>query len=238
MTKVFKLYSRSLLKNFVPWDGAVEILRRMGCWVLTLLVFSFTASFAHAQVASAALSGRVLDTSGAGIGAATVTVKSVETGALRTVTTDEQGNYRAASLPLGAQEVRAEKAQFKTAVRTGISLVVGQDAVLNLTLELGPVNESVTITDELPVVNTSTSLVYGLVGERQVKELPLNGRSFDSLITLNPSAINYTLKSANTSTSNGNTFTGCWPASSRKSVPLEWNRVYGIQPVVDHPRRR
>ncbi len=57
-----------------------------------------------------------------------------------------------------------KKAQFKTAVRTGINLVVGQDALLNLTLELGPVSESVTITDELPVVNTSTSLVYGLVG--------------------------------------------------------------------------
>lgn len=181
-------------------------LRRTSCWVLSLLALSILAPLAPGQVASASLSGRVLDSTGAGVGGATVTIKSTETGATRTVSSDDSGNYRAASIPVGPQEVRAEKALFKTTVRTGITLVVGQDAVADLTLELGPVSESVTITDELPVVNTTTSPVYGLVGERQVKELPLNGRSFDSLITLNPSALNYTLKSANTSTSNGNTF--------------------------------
>lgn len=180
--------------------------RPIGCWVPSLLVLSLVLPSASAQVASASLSGRILDTSGAGIGDATVTVKTTETGATRTVMTDEQGNYRIPSLPVGPQEVRAEKAQFKTAVRGGITLVVGQDAVLNLTLELGPVSESVTVTDDLPVINTSTSPIYGLVGQRQVKELPLNGRSFDALVTLNPSALNFTLKSPNTSTSNGNTF--------------------------------
>ena len=63
-----------------------------------------------------------------------------------------------------------------------------------------------TVDEEIPVVNTTTSSVSGLVGEREVKDLPLNGRSFDNLITLNPGVINYGLKSANTSTSNGNTF--------------------------------
>lgn len=184
------------------------MLRRTGCWGLSLLALSVWMPSAHAQVASASasLSGRILDVTGAGVGDATVTIRHAETGATRTVTSDADGSYRATSLPLGSQEVRAEKAQFKTTVRTGITLVVGQDAVADLTLELGSVSESVTVTDELPVVNTTTSPVYGLVGERQVKELPLNGRSFDNLVTLNPSALNYTLKSPNTSTSNGNTF--------------------------------
>ena len=93
---------------------------------------------------------------------------------------------------------------FKTTVRSNIDLVVGQEAVVNVTLELGPVSESVTVTEEVPVVNTTTSPVFGLVTERQIKDLPLNGRSFDTLITLNPSTINYALKSANTTTSNGN----------------------------------
>ena len=68
---------------------------------------------------------------------ATVTVKSQETGATRVVTTDDAGNFRVLSLPLGPQEVKAEKAGFKAVVRTGINLEVGQEAVVNLRLEVG-----------------------------------------------------------------------------------------------------
>src|SRR5213595_2439319 len=88
-----------------------------------------------AQV-TATILGKVEDTSGAAVGGATVTVKSLETGATRTVTTDETGNYRVLSLPLGAQEVRAEKPGFKSAVRTGINLAVAQEATVNLRLDV------------------------------------------------------------------------------------------------------
>ena len=108
---------------------------------------------------------------------------------------------------MGPQEIRASKTGFKSEIRSGVRLAVGQEAVVNLKLEVGQLAEQVTVTGEAPVVNTTTASVSGLVGEREVKELPLNGRSFDNLITLNPGAISYTLKSANTSTSNGNTFT-------------------------------
>ena len=155
---------------------------------------------------SASISGRVEDATGAGIAGAAVTVKSLESGASRSVTADEAGNYRIASLPVGPQELRAEKQNFKAAVRNGIDLAVGQEAVVNLRLEVGRIVEQVTVTEQVPVVNTSPASVSGVVGEREVKDLPLNGRGFDNLITLNPSAINYELKSANTSTSNGNTF--------------------------------
>ena len=120
--------------------------------------------------------------------------------------TDETGNYRVLSLPVGAQEVRAEKPGFKSVVRTGIHLAVAQEAVVNLRLDVGEVTQEVTVSADTPLVDTTTASVSGLVAERDVKELPLNGRSFDNLITLNPGTINYTLKSANTSTSNGNTF--------------------------------
>jgi hypothetical protein len=158
-----------------------------------------------AQVA-ATISGRVEDASGAGVGGATVTVKSLETGATRIASTDFTGNFRVLSVSVGAQEVRAEKTGFKTAVRTGIHLAVGQEAVVNLRLEVGEFAQQVTVLAEVPLVNTTTAAVSGLVGERQVKDLPLNGRSFDNLITLNPGAINYNLKSPQTITSNGNTF--------------------------------
>ena len=137
---------------------------------------------------------------------AIVTVKSLETAATRSVPTSESGDYRVVALPLGPQEVRVEKPGFKSAVRSGVTLAVGADAVVNLSLEVGDVVQQVLVTSELPMVNTTTSSTSGLVGENQVKDLPLNGRSWDSLITLNPSTINYALKSAQTSTSNGNTF--------------------------------
>ena len=73
-------------------------------------------------------------------------------------------------------------------------------------LDVGELTQEVTVSADVPLIDTTTASVSGLVGERQVKELPLNGRSFDYLIALNPGAINYTLKSPQTSTSNGNTF--------------------------------
>ncbi len=166
------------------------------------LVFC-AASFAQV---TASLSGRIHDATGSPVGAATITVKSLETGAVRTVHSDEQGEYHAVSVPLGAQEVKVEKSGFKVAVRSGVSLTVAQEAVLNFTLEVGDLAQQVTVTEEIPMINTSTASVSGVVGAREVKDLPLNGRSFDKLITLNPGTINYGLKSAGTSTSNGSTF--------------------------------
>jgi len=153
------------------------------------------------------ITGRVEDPSGAPVPAATITVTSLETGATRVVTADQSGNYRALSLPLGAQEVTAEKSGFKEAIRTGIDLVVGQNAVVNFRLEVGELPQQVTVTENVSLVDTTTASVSGLVSERQIKDLPLNGRSFDNLITLNPGAINYSaMKSAGTTTSDGNTF--------------------------------
>ncbi len=163
------------------------------------------AQSAVSQV-TAALSGKIEDASGAAIKGAAVTVKNLETGATRAVTSDDTGAFRTLSLPIGPYQVTAEKTGFKTQVRTGINLVVGQEAVVSLRLEVGDLAQVVNVSEAIPVVNTTTSSVAGLVGEREVKDLPLNGRSFDDLMTLNPGVINYSLKSANTSTSNGNTF--------------------------------
>jgi hypothetical protein len=173
---------------------------------LVFLMLLASAAPSWAQV-SASISGRVEDASGAGVGGTNITVKSLETGAARTTVTDPSGNFEILALPLGEQELKAEKAGFKAVVRTGISLEVGQEAVANVRLEVGDLVQQVNVVEENPLVNTTTAPVAGIVGEREVKDLPLNGRSFDNLITLNPGAISYGLKSANTSTSNGNTFT-------------------------------
>jgi hypothetical protein len=174
--------------------------------ILGLVAIVGLPATGRAQV-TASIKGTVQDVSGSVVRQATISVKSQETGAVRTAATDDSGNYQLVSLPLGPQEVKVEKPGFKAVVRTGVSLEVGQVAVVDFRLEVGDLVQQLSVTEEAPVVNTTTASVSGMVDEREIKELPLNGRSFDDLIALNPGSINYSaLKSPNTSTSNGNTF--------------------------------
>ncbi len=178
---------------------------RHACWLPICCLF-LLAPNGEAQ-GTASISGRVEDASHGAVSGATVTVKSLETGATRVVSTDETGGYRVSLLPLGPQEVKVEKPGFKAEVRQGVSLRVGQEAAVDFRLEIGEVLQQIKVSEEAPIVNTTTAATAGVVGEREVKNLPLNGRSFDALITLNPGTINYSaMKSANTSTSDGNTF--------------------------------
>src|SRR5262245_49711951 len=110
---------------------------------------------------TATISGRVTDATGAAVGGATVTVKSPETGAIRIVTTGETGDYRVLSLPVGSQEVRAEKQGFRAAVRTGINLVVGQEAVVDLKLDVGQVSQEVTVAADTALVDVTTANISG-----------------------------------------------------------------------------
>jgi hypothetical protein len=178
--------------------------------VSTLLIVAAhltSGTVASAQV-SAAISGRISDSSGSAVPGTTITVTNAETGAARTAIADAGGNYEVLSLPIGRYEVKADKTGFKTSIGQNLDLVVGQQLVVNLALEIGEVQQSVTVTTQAPVVNTTTAAVSGLVGEAQVKDLPLNGRSFDNLIALNPGAINYTnhTSTAATGGGSGNTF--------------------------------
>ena len=158
---------------------------------LLLALLCFASLGAHAQV-SASLSGRVTDPTGAVVSGATVTAENVDTGLSRTAITDQAGRYELVALPVGQYQVRAAKMGFAERVRTGISLVVGQDATVDLNLQIGNVQEHVTVAGDAPIVNATTQDISGLVGEKEVKELPLNGRSYDLLVTLNPGIVNFT----------------------------------------------
>ncbi|HTV56105.1 MAG TPA: carboxypeptidase regulatory-like domain-containing protein [Terriglobia bacterium] len=167
------------------------IMRQVSLMASIVLVATALAASARAQ-AEASITGTVTDVTGAAIPNAVVTVKNIENGFVRKVSTDGSGLYDAASLPLGRYDVIGEKPGFKVEVKTGMTLVVGEKAVVNLTLQLGETRQVVTVKDEAPVVNVTTQSTAGLVGETQVKELPLNGRSYDELMTLNPGIVNYT----------------------------------------------
>ena len=170
-----------------------------------LVAFGLGASRAFAQV-SATLTGVVTDPSAAAVSGADVTAKEINTGLTRSATSDNAGLYQIVALPVGRYELHVKKEGFSEEVRTGIQLVVGQEAVVDLALRLGQVTEQVTVNADAPVVNTSTADISGLVGEQQVKDLPLNGRSYDLLMLLNPAVVNFTFeKTGGTGISNSTT---------------------------------
>jgi hypothetical protein len=163
--------------------------------VLALAFFAVLAAPVFAQGESS-IEGTVSDTSGSAIPGVTVQIKNLETGAERHVITDESGHFSAAALPVGQYEVRAEKSGFRGELKNGISLVVAQRLSIDIVLQIGDVHQTVEVTSAPTLVAITTDDSSGLVGERQVKELPLNGRSYDQLITLNPGVVNYTSQRA------------------------------------------
>jgi len=178
-------------------------------WLALLALLLVSAAVAAAQD-SANVSGRVVDPSGASVAGATVTARNVETGFERSANTDDQGSYEIFALPLGPYEVRANKSGFQEAVRKGVHLVVGQEASVDFSLGVGAVSQQVTVEGDAPMVSTTTTDISGVVGETQIKDLPLNGRSFDLLLTLNPAVVNYTSEKTGgtgvSNSTNGNNF--------------------------------
>jgi hypothetical protein len=149
------------------------------------------------------ISGSVHDPTGATIPNASVTVTNSETGLTRTLVTDERGYYEAMALPVGRYDVKVQKTGFRNLVRFGIDLAVAQDAVVDVDMQIGVLKEDVEISGDASLVNVATTSIAGLVNGQEVKDLPLNGRSFDNLITLNPGTANTTVNRSSTSTGAG-----------------------------------
>jgi hypothetical protein len=140
---------------------------------------------AWAQYTSA-IEGTVVDTQGALIPGATVTITNEETGVAQTLATTDAGYYRFPSLPGGLYSVRVALTGFKTAVQEHIRVQVAETKTINLKLEPGAIEEQVTVTGESPLVETSEGRVSGVIEETQVKDLPLVGRNFFNLVVLTP----------------------------------------------------
>jgi hypothetical protein len=171
-------------------DRAISrfLLALAGACLAVVLLF---APEARAQV-SASISGRVIDPAGATVSGAAVMAKNVETGETRSTVTDALGHYWVPSLAVGEYEVHVTKQGFQEQVRGRIHLVVGQEASVDMALKLGQVTEQFKVEADAPVVSVTPADISGVVGEQQVKDLPLNGRSYDELMTLNPGVVNFT----------------------------------------------
>ncbi len=132
-----------------------------------------------------------MDPSGAVVTGVAVTAKNDETGAVRSVNSDSAGHYQFLSLPPGEYEVSGTFPGFAPQTRTGIQLVVGQQAIIDFTLQVAH-GDTISVNEDAPLVSLTTTDISGLVSEKQIKDLPLNGRSYDELLSLNPGVVNFT----------------------------------------------
>jgi len=167
------------------------------------------------QLPTASIIGTAKDGTGAVLPETAITVRHIETGLMRTTQTDSSGNYSVPSLPVGEYEVTGERMGFRREVRRGIDLIVAQEAVVDLTLQVGNLEQQVTVTEDAPLVNTTLASTSGFISEAQVKDLPLNGRSFDQLITLNVATTNNSSNTLNNSSWNGFSVAGKRPETNR-----------------------
>src|SRR5438093_720107 len=136
--------------------------------------------------AKAAISGTVMDSSGAAIGGATVQVKNTGTSLTQIVTSDELGRFRFPDLGIGEYEAQASNPGFQTVVRKDIMLTVGSNPVVDFKLPVGETVQTVTVAAEVSLVETQSTSFGAFVESKQITELPLNGRNFTQLLTLAP----------------------------------------------------
>jgi hypothetical protein len=155
-----------------------------------LFLFLLSAFYqANTQSFTGTFRGTVNDPSGAALTGATVTITNLETSAARTVHTDSSGNYTVTLLPPGNYKIQVEQKGFKRSVRESVSLLVDQEQKVDFTLAVGDVSETVVVFEGVPLVQTESATVGTVVEERQVTELPLNGRNFLQLNLLVPGAL-------------------------------------------------
>src|SRR3989441_396481 len=139
-----------------------------------------------AQLPTGTILGVVKDSSGAVIPGASLTVTNIDTSLIRTGASTEDGSYRFPALPVGHYRLEVTKEGFAALTRTGITLEVAQEARIDLILEVGSPGQTVTVAEEAPLVQTSSSTLGGVVNEQQVSDLPLNGRNLIGLTLMQP----------------------------------------------------
>ncbi len=153
---------------------------------LVVLALVWTTPSVLGQLRTGIIAGTVRDVTGGVLPGVEVTVSNVNTGQSRLLITGDEGRYRAVELDLGSYEVRAELVGFQTAVRDGLRVEVGQEALVDLTLAVGEISEEVIVTGEAPLINTTSATLSDVIDEKQVHELPLNNRNLVELSLLSP----------------------------------------------------
>jgi outer membrane receptor protein involved in Fe transport len=162
-------------------------IRTLALVVFALTIFAGASTFA--QTFRGTILGSVTDSSGAAVPGATVTIKNTDTGLVRTVTTSEDGSYAAPELPIGTYSVSVEKSGFKLGVVTGIKVEVSSERRADVVLQIGQSAQTVIVQgEELPMVESTSNTLGGLIESKVAGNLPVNGRDYQKLILLVPGA--------------------------------------------------
>ena len=171
--------------------------------LLALCLIIIIGVWADAQTVTGRILGTVVDQTGAAIRGATVTLLDTQRGTARVLTTDESGAYVAPNLLPGIYKVRAEAKGFKTVERPDIQVEVAQDLTIDLSMPTGQATETVVVTEEIPLLNTTTSTLGGTLSNKEINQLPLNGRNYENLLQLRPGVVRYPGGGFSTTSSNG-----------------------------------
>ena len=163
-----------------------RVVREVFVVVLVLMLGTATA---WAQLATAELNGRVTDSSGAVLPGVTVTATQTATGLVRTVVTDESGSYLISNLPTGPYRLDVSLQGFKSYVQTGLVLQVGATPTVNAALELGSLEETVTVEAAAPIVDVRSAGISAVIENERIVELPLQGRQVTDLLVLSGAAV-------------------------------------------------
>jgi len=158
----------------------------VGALAIALLMTGGFAGESSAQVAGGTVSGRVTDPSGAILPGASVSITNVATSIVTSSSTNTDGFYSVANLLPGTYRIVVALAGFSEEIASGITVSVGSQVTVNLQMKLGSVNESLEVTGAATLVDTKSSTLSGVVGERAIRDLPLNGRDWTQLATLEP----------------------------------------------------
>src|SRR5437763_6875936 len=165
------------------FDMRLSILATVGFFILAPAT---APSAVHAQATTGTISGAVTDESKAVLPGVTIVVRNMETGATRQLVTDERGGFRALNLPPGIYSVTAELSGFTSAKRENLTLEIGREVSADLSLKVGAIIENVTVEGAATNIDLSSAVAGGVVSTTQIAELPLNGRNFMQLATLQP----------------------------------------------------
>jgi hypothetical protein len=187
-------------RNVMPGCASLAKLLRVLAVVCAALLASVPA---HSQGSSGRILGVVTDQSGGNVGNATVTITDVQRGVSQNLTTDSDGVYVALSLLPGTYTFRAEYKGFKIFERKNILVEVGKDVRIDAVLQPGSTTETITITEEVPMVDTTSTTLGGTISNEIINDLPLNGRNYQNLLTLRPGTSIYPGGGPWTQTTNG-----------------------------------
>jgi hypothetical protein len=178
-----------------------RIVHTRGLLLVGLLVCLAAPLQTSAQVVGGTILGRVTDPSEGFVPHAQILIRNLENGTTRSVETDAAGFYAAPNLQPGTYEVKASAAGFAANAKTDITITVGAQQLLNFTLNVGQVDESVTV-NSTSMIDLVTSTIGAVVDSTTIRELPLNGRSWTDLATLQPGVLAVETQSPFTAGSN------------------------------------